>query len=142
MSVKFRSRGRREETQINLTALIDVVFLLLIFFMVTTTFTRESRLTVDLPQADGEAAAEQLEVLEVAVSEQGQYTVAGQLLSGTDRETLIAALNNATGGDRDRPVVLVADARAMHQAVVTAMDAIGQAGFARLSIATRSADND
>ena len=128
---------------INLTPLIDVVFLLLIFFMVSTTFTRETRMTVDLPEAEASAAENIPEQLEVTVSQGGRYSVNGQVLGSNDMRTLGLALVDAAQGDRRRAVLLVADAEATHQAVVTAMDAIGQAGFSRLSIATRQpvADN-
>jgi len=139
--VKFRRRVR-EEPAINLTALIDVVFLLLIFFMVTTTFTRETRLAVDLPEADAAPAPEQSQQTEIIVSREGQYAVDGQQLVDTRLATLVRALEQATDGDRTRPILLIADAQATHQAVVTAMDAIGQAGFSRLSIATRGMDTE
>lgn len=132
-----------EDPAINLTPLIDVVFLLLIFFMVSTTFTRETRMTVDLPEAEASAAENIPEQLEVTVSQGGRYSVNGQVLGSNDMRTLGLALVDAAQGDRRRAVLLVADAEATHQAVVTAMDAIGQAGFSRLSIATRQpvADN-
>ncbi len=139
--MKFKRR-LREEPAINLTALIDVVFLLLIFFMVTTTFTRETRLSVDLPEADAEPAVEQAAQTEIIVSREGQYAVDGQLLVDVRIDTLMRALEQATGGDRSRPILLIADAQATHQAVVTAMDAIGRAGFSRLSIATRGMDTE
>lgn len=126
-----------EDPAINLTPLIDVVFLLLIFFMVTTTFTRESRLTVDLPEASAQPAPSTTEPVEIVVSQSGRYTVNGTVLADNQGSTLIRELLAATAGERSVPVLLVADAEATHQAVVTAMDAIGQAGFSRLSIATR-----
>lgn len=126
-----------EDPSINLTPLIDVVFLLLIFFMVTTTFTRESRLTVDLPEANAQPVPNTTEPVEIVVSQSGRYTVDGRVLSDNQGSTLSRELLAAAGGERSVPVLLVADAEASHQSVVTAMDAIGQAGFSRLSIATR-----
>ena len=130
------------DPEVNLTPLIDVVFLLLIFFMVSTTFTRETRLTVDLPEAEAATAEGLSDPIEVTVSQGGRYSVNNQVLDNNDTRTLGAALVNAAQGDRRRPVLLVADAEASHQAVVTAMDAIGQAGFSRLSIATRQPTSD
>ncbi len=134
--MKFRRR-QREEPAINLTALIDVVFLLLIFFMVTTTFNRETRLAVNLPEADAEAAEPSPEQLEIAVDPDGRYAVNGRLLTDREPGTLRNALEDVAGDDRGMPVVLVADAEATHQSVVTAMDVLGQSGFNRISIATR-----
>lgn len=139
--MKFR-RHQVEEPGINLTPLIDVVFLLLIFFMVTTTFNRETRLAVNLPEADAEATEAVPEQLEVAVDADGRYALNGRLLADRQPGTLRRALDEEAGGDRNMPVVLVADADATHQSVVTVMDVLGQAGFNRLSIATQEVDGD
>jgi len=134
--VKFK-RCIQDELQINLTPLIDVVFLLLIFFMVSTTFTRETRLAVNLPEADGEPAQENPQQIEISVSSTGAYAVAGRNLVDSELNTLMRALEEVTRGNRDVALVLIADAEATHQSVVRAMDAIGQSGFSSLSIATR-----
>lgn len=139
--MKFQRRIH-EDLQINLTPLIDVVFLLLIFFMVSTTFTRETRLSVNLPEADGETLQEAPSQIEVSVAQNGSYAVNGRILNGSDRDTLMAALEEVSQGSRDVALVLIADAEATHQSVVTAMDAIGQSGFNRLSIATRQPDDN
>lgn len=139
--MKFQRRVH-EELQINLTPLIDVVFLLLIFFMVSTTFTRETQLSVNLPEADGEALQDAPSQIEIAVSHDGSYAVDGRILTGSDRATLMAALEEASQGSRDVALILIADAEASHQSVVTAMDAIGQSGFSQLSIATRQPDDN
>ena len=139
--MKFQRRIR-EELAINLTPLIDVVFLLLIFFMVTTTFTRETRLAVNLPQADGESVTEVSNQIEILVSQGGVYSINGRQLVNSRLETLMAGLEEITQGDRSVSVLLIADAEASHQSVVTAMDAIGQSGFSRLSIATRQPDDE
>jgi biopolymer transport protein ExbD len=125
------------DPDINLTPLIDVVFLLLIFFMVSTTFTRETRLSVNLPEADTQVSESLTDQIEVSVSQTGRYSVNSEVLSSSEAAGLSRALLDAAEGDRRRPVLLIADAEASHQSVVTAMDAIGQAGFSRLSIATR-----
>lgn len=134
--MKFR-RKIREELSINITPLIDVVFLLLIFFMVTTTFNRETRLLVNLPEANAEAAESVPDQIEIIVARDGNYSINGRVLVNDRIETLMRGLELESGGDRSLPVLLVADAEATHQSVVTAMDAIGQSGFTRLNIATQ-----
>ena len=134
--MKFKRR-MQDEPSINLTPLIDVVFLLLIFFMVTTTFTRETRLQVNLPEAEAETLSAQSERLEIVVSRDGSFALNGQALVDRRIETLLRGLELESEGNLDLPVIIVADSEATHQSVVTAMDAVGQAGFARLSIATQ-----
>jgi biopolymer transport protein ExbD len=134
--VKFRRR-QREAIEVNLTPLIDVVFLLLIFFMVSTTFTRETQLSIDLPEAQGkpkEAAEQQIEIL---VDESGNYRVNGEALVDSSMRTLQAAIYKISAGDTTLPMTISADAQAAHQDVVQAMDAAGQMGFVHLSITTR-----
>jgi biopolymer transport protein ExbD len=134
--VKFK-RAVREELAINITPLIDVVFLLLIFFMVTTTFSKETRLLVNLPEANADASEATPAQIEIIVAIDGSYTINGKALINTQLETLVRGLELESGGDINLPVLLLADAQATHQSVVTAMDAIGQAGFTRLNIATQ-----
>lgn len=133
--MKFR-RQTREDLSVNLTPLIDVVFLLLIFFMVSTTFTRETQLSVDLPEATGLQRDEVDRQVEILIDEQGQYRVNGRPLLDTRLRTLQAAMYEVSQGDTTLPLVISADAEAAHQAVVRAMDAAGQMGFSRLSIAS------
>lgn len=133
--MKFR-RQSREELNVNLTPLIDVVFLLLIFFMVSTTFTRETQLSIDLPEATGLARDEVDKQIEIMIDEQGNYRVNGRPLVDVQMRTLQAAIYKIAEGDTTLPMVISADAQAAHQAVVQAMDAAGQMGFSRLSIAT------
>ena len=134
--MKFR-RQHREEVGVNLTPLIDVVFLLLIFFMVSTTFTRETQLNIDLPEATGKLAeAAELQV-EILIAEDGTYRVNGQRLVDTQMRTLQAAIYKISSGDTTLPLIITADAQAAHQSVVRAMDAAGQMGFVHLSITTR-----
>ncbi|MEZ5491887.1 MAG: biopolymer transporter ExbD [Gammaproteobacteria bacterium] len=134
--MKFK-RKIREELPINITPLIDVVFLLLIFFMVTTTFTRETRLMVNLPEADATPSEALPDQVEITVSRNGTYTINGRPLVNSEIATLMQGLEQATQSDRSVPILLIADAEATHQSVVTAMDGIGQLGFTRLSIATQ-----
>ena len=137
--MKFKRRIL-DEPSINLTPLIDVVFLLLIFFMVTTTFTRETRLQVNLPEAEAETQPNKSERLEIVVSRDGSFALNGQTLVNGKFETLLRGLELESKGNLNLPVIIVADSEATHQSVVTAMDAIGQAGFARLSIATQRSE--
>ncbi|WP_129647230.1 ExbD/TolR family protein [Peristeroidobacter agariperforans] len=126
-----------EEPEMNLTSLIDVVLLLLIFFMVSTTFVDESRIKLQLPQASNEPAADQKkDPIEVAVTATGEYRVNGQVLINTSPATLSAAVSKLAGERRDLPVTIRADARSTHQSVVTAMDVLGRLGFKAISIAT------
>ncbi|MEP0202609.1 MAG: biopolymer transporter ExbD [Halioglobus sp.] len=134
--MKFR-RQRREEVGVNLTPLIDVVFLLLIFFMVSTTFTRETQLNIDLPEATGKLAEAVELQIEILIGEDGTYRVNGQRLVDTQMRTLQAAIYKISSGDTTLPLVITADAQAAHQSVVRAMDAAGQMGFVHLSITTR-----
>ena len=134
--MKFK-RSKREELAINMTPLIDVVFLLLIFFMVTTTFSRETRLLVNLPEANAEAAQSNPSQIEILVSRDGSYSINGRALVNSRIETLVQGLEIESGGDRSLPILLIADAEATHKSVVTAMDGIGQSGFTRMSIATQ-----
>ena len=134
--MKFR-RSRKPDSGINLTPLIDVVFLLLIFFMVTTTFTQETRLLISLPEAGGETVDAEPESLELTIDKEGNYALNGQSLINRDIKTIMAALKDASAGNRDLPVVITADAESSHQAVVSAMDAAGKLGFNQLQIATQ-----
>lgn len=135
--MKFR-RKPRENIEINLASLIDVVFILLLFFVVTATFSRESQLKVELPEADTSTPAEetQLKRLEVVIAADGSYSLNGQSLVKSDLATLTSALQKESEGDTSLPLVISADARTPHQAVITAMDAAGKLGFSRLRIST------
>jgi biopolymer transport protein ExbD len=134
--VKFPRRPQRDNS-INRTPLIDVVFLLLIFFMVTTTFTRETRMLISLPEAEAESIAREEKVVELVVSKDGSYAVDGQSLINRDIKTIMAALKDASAGDNKMPLVITADALSTHQAMITAMDAAGRLGFETLNIATQ-----
>ena len=134
--MKFK-RAIREELAINMTPLIDVVFLLLIFFMVTTTFCRETRLLVNLPEANAEAVESNPAQIEILVARDGSFSINGRGLVNSRIETLVQGLEIESGGDHSLPILLIADAEATHQSVVTAMDGIGQSGFTRLNIATQ-----
>ncbi|BFM20468.1 ExbD/TolR family protein [Gilvimarinus japonicus] len=139
--MQFR-RQPREEDSINLTPLIDVVFLLLIFFMVSTTFTKETHLEIDLPEAVGEAANNAEDPLEIIINAAGEYAVNGQSLVNSKAATLRSALTEVGGGDTSQALIITADAKAPHESVVRAMDSAGQLGFVNMSITTRHPEQE
>lgn len=136
--MKFRRNRQRENVDINLASLIDVVFVLLLFFVVTTTFTRETQLRVELPEATSAepTPADQGKLLEITISAEGVYSVNNHLLPKSDLATLSEAIERESGGDNKLPLAISADGRTPHQAVVTAMDAAGKLGFSQLRMTT------
>lgn len=132
-------RPQSEEIAINLTPLIDVVFLLLIFFMVSTTFTKETQLKVDLPQATTDQVA-QVDMLEIIIKADGSFAVNDKALVNAQPKTLRAALLKESDGDLAAPLKISADASTPHQAVITAMDVAANLGFSQLSLTTREID--
>lgn len=139
--MKFK-RQRVDDGGINLTPLIDVVFLLLIFFMVSTTFTKESRLNLELPSAQGEPAVQEGDVLEVVVDASGHYRINERPLALDSIEALMAAMRDVAAENSDIPVIITADAKSPHQSVITAMDAAGRLGFAKLSLSTQDPETN
>jgi biopolymer transport protein ExbD len=134
--MKLQSRSR-EEPEINVISLVDVLLVLVLFLMVSTTFMRETEISLQLPEATIETRAEQpSDKLEIMVTQTGTYLVNGRELVNSERRTLRAAIERLAGEKRDVPVFIRADAGATHQAVVTAMDVAGQLGFDKLNIAT------
>jgi len=127
---------RRDEIDLNLTPLIDVVFLLLIFFMVSTTFEKTSKLKIDLPEASNKATQQENKKIVIGIDVKGRYYINERQLVNTQLKTLKLALLKISGNNKDIPIVLRADAKTPHQAVVTAMDAASQVGLTRLSIST------
>lgn len=128
---------KKDTAEINLTPLIDVVFLLLIFFMVSTTFQREAELSIELPEASTEAQEKKDKPIEVAIDAGGSYYVNGRALLNKQPKTLRRALQKAAGDRSSVPVVISADANASHQSVVVVMDAARQLGLLRLTFAAR-----
>ena len=128
---------RAEDPDINLVSLIDVVLMLVVFFMLSSTFVEDSSLRITLPEASTEpmprSSAAQLVI---AVTEAGSFRVDGRELINASPETLRAAILKVAGADRTAVVTVRADARATHQSVVTAMDVVGRLGFREVNIAT------
>ncbi len=142
--MRFQPR-RTEEPDINLTSLIDVVLLLVIFFMVSTSFTVDGRLRVQLPGSSAKAESQPADAVVIAITADGTYSVNDRVLANASPATLRTALDRlvrASGGAGKRPVTVRADARATHQAVVMAMDVAGKAGFTQVNIATVNNDGE
>ena len=124
---------KTESPELNLTPLIDVVFLLLIFFMVSTTFERETQIIIELPEAGGEESKIEKEVLDITVDRQGRFYVNQLEVINTEVKTLKMAISKAIGDKRDLPVLINADANSPHQAVMTVMDAASQLGLEQMT---------
>ena len=129
--------NKQEAPDVNLTPMIDVVFLLLLFFMVSTSFIRESSLKVDLPEATGEAMAEQIEPIDIIISSAGNFTINQIELLDNSREAISEALKTAVGEQQDPHIIISADADTDYQNIVTAMDTAQALGYSRLTLATR-----
>lgn len=127
---------RRDEIDLNLTPLIDVVFLLLIFFMVSTTFEKQSKLKIELPEASAEAVRQDDNPIVIGIDAKGQFYINDRQLVNTQMQTLKMALLKTAGDNKDVSLVLRADANTSHKSVVRVMDAASQLGLTRLSIAT------
>lgn len=127
----------RVEPEVNLTSLIDVVFLLLIFFMVSTSFVKQSQISISLPEAESTAIIEEVpEQIDIMITATGTYLVNGRELINNRAETIRNSLQKVSAGNNDIPLTISADANARHQDVVTAMDVAGRLGFTKISIAT------
>jgi len=134
--MRIRDHRADDEPEINLIPLIDVVLCLIIFFVITTTFDARSVLKLELPRAAGEPSEAEPKALSLLVNADGRYFVGDRESLRTDVESLKRTIVDVVGDDRERAVMLRADARTQHQAVVTALDALGQLGFHKVSIAT------
>jgi biopolymer transport protein ExbD len=127
----------RTQPEVNLTSLIDVVFLLLIFFMVSTSFVKQSQISIRLPEAESSVIVEEIpDQIDIMITATGTYLVNGRELINNRAETIRNALQKVSGGQNDLPLTISADASARHQDVVTAMDVAARLGFTRISIAT------
>lgn len=131
--------ARQEDFEINVISLIDVMLTLLMFFVMTTTFVQHSAMKVALPEASETQQDTQRTALVVLVDSNSRYYVDNNEVLNPSLDTLKEAIGRIAGDDRERTVILRADAMTPHQAVITAMDALGQLGFTHLSIATTQA---
>jgi len=134
--MRIREARAEDEPEINLVPLIDVILVLIIFFVITTTFDLHSALRLQLPSASAPPSEQASRALSVLVNAEGRYFVAEQEVTRAGVDALKHTLAEVAGDDRERPVLLRADARTPHQAVVTAYDALAQLGFRRVAIAT------
>jgi biopolymer transport protein ExbD len=134
--MKLQSRSR-EEPEINVISLVDVLLVLVLFFMVSTSFLRETEISLRLPEATTDSpVAAPTNTLEITITASGSYLVNGRELVNNERRTLRTAIERIMGDDRDAPVFIRADAAASHQSVITAMDVAGQLGYVKINIAT------
>ena len=130
-----------DRTDVSLTPLIDVVFLLLIFFMVTTTFNQHANLRVELPDASNAVQSNEDNKVEVIIDKNGQYYIDGTSLLDQQARTLVTALGKVVKDRKTEKILIRADAQAPHQSVVSVMDAAGKLGLTQISIATSSGQN-
>ena len=130
-------RRNKDTLEINLTPLIDVVFLLLIFFMVSTTFTKETQLLIELPESSIEETSLEEQVVDISISKRGSIAVNHRLVFDADLDSLVAAITEVSGTKNTVPIVISADAETPHQSVVMVMDAAGRLGFTKIKISTK-----
>jgi biopolymer transport protein ExbD len=127
----------KAEPEVNMTSLIDVVLLLLVFFMVSTSFVKQSQISIRLPEADSSAIVEEVgEQLDIMITEQGTFLINGRELINNRPETIRNALQKLSAGNTRMPLTISADGNTPHQYVVTAMDVAGKLGFVKINIAT------
>ncbi len=131
---------KSEDPDVNITPMIDVVFLLLLFFMVSTSFIRESSMKVDLPQADGEVVSTKLQPIDIIINAEGQFTIGSTMLNKPEKQQLIELLKQTVGDNEDPHIIISADATSDYQNIVTAMDIAQQLGYTRLTLATRQTE--
>jgi biopolymer transport protein ExbD len=134
--------GGEDEPEVNLTPLIDVVFLLLIFFMVSTTFEQQSRIQIELPEATATAAETENETLEIVIDAQGRYFIGERQVVNSEVKTLKSAISKAVDGRESLTVIIRSDASTPYQAVITALDATSQLGLTQISLATSAIEED
>ena len=135
--MKLQTRKPKDDPEINLISLIDIALLLVIFFMLSSTFVQEGRLKIELPQASlAPTGKQKSDPLVVTVTQAGVYRVNDKELINNSPDTLRAAILEVAGADRNKPVTVRADGRATHQSVVSAMDVLGKLGFVKINIAT------
>ena len=131
--MRFRPRAFREEPEINFIPLIDVLLVILIFLMVTTTYSRFAELKINLPTAEAQKPPERLDQIEIGVDAKGAYSVNKNVVGSANREALTIELKRAAGGMKDPVIVINADAEASHQSVVRVMEAAQSAGYGKIS---------
>jgi biopolymer transport protein ExbD len=131
--MRFRARAHREEPEINFIPLIDVLLVILIFLMVTTTYSRFSELQINLPTAEANKPPERLDQIDVGVDAKGNYAINKNGIANASRERLVQELRRAAGSMKDPVIVISADADASHQSVVRVMEAAQAAGYGKIT---------
>ena len=135
--MRFR-RQPRDEPEINFIPLIDVLLVILIFLMVTTTYSRFAELQINLPTAESNKPPDRLDQIDVSVDAKGNYAVNKTVLKGANRDTIVQALKSAASGMKDPVIVINADADASHQSVIRVMEAAQTAGYGKITFTTQS----
>lgn len=136
--MNFQRGQGREQPEINLIPMIDVLLVIIIFLMMTTTYAKFSGIEINLPTADSTKAPEQPNEIDVAVTATGQFLVNKSPIAGTDVKSIAEALQRASGGKQDPTIIINADAKATHQSVVDVMQAAQTAGYPHISFATQA----
>jgi biopolymer transport protein ExbD len=136
MALNIRPR-RTDEPEINLIPFIDVLLVVIIFLMLSTTYSKYTELKLTLPVADAQPLKDQAREIVITINAEGRYALDRQPVEGRSVEALTAALLAAAGGDRERPLIISADATAAHQSVINVLDAARRAGLVRLTFATQ-----
>jgi len=136
--MNFHIGRRREEPEINLIPMIDVLLVILIFMMVTTSYAKFSELKINLPQAGGETSGTKVNLINVAVDASEHYAINDRGLSYTGVDAMAAALKNAAGSQTDPTIIIDADAKATHQSVINIMEAARRAGYGRITFTTQT----
>ena len=137
--MKFRTHSFREEPEINFIPLIDVLMVILIFLIITTTYTKQSELQINLPTADSSRPAEKVDQIDIAIDNNGKYVVNRTAVTYTTRETFAAELKRAAGETKDPVITISADAQASHQSVIRVMEAAQFAGYGKIAFAIQAA---
>lgn len=136
--MNFRKGLRRDEPEINLIAFIDVLLVILIFLMITTTYNKYAALKITLPTADARQAVSEQRTISVAVDAQGRYAINRRLLEARDPESLAVELKQAANGNAETVIELYADALSSHQSVINVLEAARLAGLPRLSFSAQA----
>jgi biopolymer transport protein ExbD len=136
--MNFQRGRQKEDPEINLVPMIDVLLVILIFLMITTTYSKFSELEINLPQAASDKPAERTNVIDIGITATGSYMINGTSIKSPSSETLSNALRNAAGPKPDPSIVIHADAQATHQSVITVMEAARLAGYSRITFSTEN----
>ena len=139
--MRLRPRAYREEPEINFIPLIDVLLVILIFLMVTTTYSRYAELQINLPTAEAERQPERIDQIDVGVDSQGNYSVNKKTVALTGSAPLAQEMKRLGASMKDPIIVISADARAPHQSVITVMEAARMAGYGKITFTTQAAPN-